>query len=229
MNKSTEVLEQKIGYIFKDKNLLKLALTHKSYSNEKSRQNKSNERLEFLGDSVLSLVSSNYLYKKFPAMSEGELTKMRSHLVCEPALCGYATELGVGDWLIMGRGEEMTAGRHRPSILADAFEAIIAAIFLDSGMTAAKKFVLSFIKKSVAKTDFLEHGSDCKTKLQEIVQRQKNNIIKYSVVDTTGPEHDKVFNVQVEVNGGIIGRGSGKSKKEAEQLAAKEALLKLTK
>lgn len=211
-------LEKNIGYSFADKELLKTALTHSSYANENRGGLSYNERLEFLGDAVLQLVTSEKLFTENPSMPEGRMSKQRAALVCEDALSGYAAEIRLGDFMLLGKGEEMSGGRQRPSILADAFEAVIGAIFLDGGMKEAKKFVLHFVDAA--------HLSlrDYKTLLQEIIQKNPGERLSYVVTGESGPDHDKSFNVEVHLNSNIIGKGCGKSKKQAEQAAAKEAL-----
>lgn len=216
--------EGKIGYIFKNKTLLSLALTHTSYANEAKRNKNHNERLEFLGDSVLSIIVSEYLYTNFTDMPEGELSKKRAALVCEKSLAGFAREISLGDYILLGRGEAANGGSDRDSILSDAFEAIIAAMYLDGGIEPAKSFVLGFISKKVDKDGVLSPFVDYKTELQEIIQQNKEEKVEYVLVGESGPAHDKSFEVEVHLNSNIIGRGKGKSKKHAEQLAAKEAL-----
>lgn len=218
-----EKLEQVIGYNFKDKTLIVQALSHSSYANEKKKQDGSNERLEFLGDSVLSIVVSDYLYKHLSQIAEGELTKIRASLVCEKSLYVFAQQISLGDYLYLGKGEENTGGRERPSILADAFEAVIAAIYLDGGLEAASRHILRFMPEDIQhqkKPAF----NDFKTILQEIVQKNPEEKVEYVLVGEEGPDHNKRFVVEVCLNSNVIGRGKGKSKKEAEQLAAKEAL-----
>ena len=219
----TEELERKIGYTFRDQKLLTRALTHSSYANEGKRHGKHNERLEFLGDSVLSIVVAKHLFLSYPNIPEGDLTKLRAGLVCEKALDVFADRIDLGKYLLLGKGEEMTGGRKRPSILADAFEALIAAIYLDGGMEEAERFVLSFIPKEldVKKANPL---SDYKTALQEIIQQNREEKIEYLLVSEKGPDHAKVFTVEVLLNSNVIGTGEGRSKKQAEQNAAKEAL-----
>lgn len=217
-----EKFEKVIGYKFKNKQLISQALSHSSYANEKKYTNGSNERLEFLGDSVLSIVVSDYLYKNLN-VAEGELTKMRASIVCEKSLHVFARQINIGDFIMLGKGEENTGGRERPSILADAFEAVIAAIYLDGGMEAATKHILHFIPndiKNAKKSVF----SDFKTALQEIVQKNPEEKVEYVLIGEEGPDHNKRFVVEVRLNSQMIGEGKGKSKKEAEQLAAKEAL-----
>ncbi|MBP3309537.1 MAG: ribonuclease III [Ruminococcus sp.] len=217
-----EKFEEIIGYEFRDKKLIQQALSHSSYANEKKRPGGSNERLEFLGDSVLSIVVSDFLYKNLN-VAEGELTKMRASLVCEKSLHVFAQQIHLGDFLMLGKGEENTGGRERPSILADAFEAVIAAIYLDGGIEPASKHILRFMPEDI------EHAkkpvfNDFKTVLQEIVQQNPEEKVEYVLIGEEGPDHNKRFVVEVCLNSQVIGRGKGKSKKEAEQLAAKEAL-----
>lgn len=218
-----EALEKKIGHSFKDKSLLKLALTHSSYANECGNPSRCNERLEFLGDSVLSLVVSDYIFKNFKDRPEGELTKLRASLVCEKSLCEFSKQMGVGEHILLGKGEMQNGGRERPSILADAFEAILAALYLDAGMDKAREHVLRFV------TDELKHSDDevfkdYKTTLQEVIQRNREEQLSYVLSSESGPDHDKCFTVEVRLNSNVIGKGSGKSKKRAEQMAAKQAL-----
>ncbi len=211
-------LEKNIGYHFRDKNLLKTAVTHSSFANENRGNLAYNERLEFLGDAVLQLITSEKLFKENPDMPEGRMSKQRAALVCEDALAGYSREINLGDFMLLGKGEEATGGRNRPSILADAFEALIGAIFLDGGMDNAKRFVRRFL--DAAHTSL----KDYKTLLQEIIQKNPGERLSYVVTGESGPDHDKVFNVEVHLNSNVIGKGTGKSKKQAEQAAAKEAL-----
>ncbi len=217
-----EELQNKIGYEFKDISLLETALTHSSYANEApSPKPESNERLEFLGDSVLGIITAEKFYKNYTNLPEGELTKLRAATVCEKSLSEFAGEIDLGKYLLLGKGEIGTKGYKRPSILADAFEALIAAIFLDGGMDEAKRFVLKYIEDAIKKhRGFKDH----KTVLQEVVQRNPGEIIEYVLAGESGPDHDKRFEVEVHLNSNVIGRGVGTSKKKAEQLAAKEAL-----
>ncbi len=221
--KNLEDFEKKINYTFKDKNLLFVALSHSSFANEKRKLRHSNERLEFLGDSVLSIVVSQYLFEHFTHLPEGELTKIRASLVCEKSLYEFAKEIDLGEHLFLGKGEENTGGRERTSILADAFEAVIAAVFLDGGLEAAKKHILRFIPKDIDSRKSVSF-SDHKTILQEIIQKNPEEKVEYKLVGQSGPDHNKAFKVQVCLNSNVIGTGIGKSKKEAEQMAAKEAL-----
>ncbi len=216
-------LEKRIGYTFKDKTLIYEALSHSSYANEKKKQRHSNERLEFLGDSVLSVVVSEYLFKNYPDFPEGELTKIRAALVCEKSLHQFALRIHLGDFLLLGKGEAHTGGRERPSILADAFEAVIAAIYLDGGLESARKHIMHFIPKTLPANHSLLFG-DYKTALQEVIQKNPEEKVEYVLVSESGPDHNKTFVVEVCMNSNIIGKGKGKTKKEAEQMAAKEAL-----
>lgn len=217
-------LEENLKYTFKNIGLLENALTHSSYANEVRNGVKSNERLEFLGDSVLSIIVSDYIFKQFKNIPEGELTKLRASLVCEKSLCGFSRELELGKYLKLGKGEDKGGGRERDSILADAFEAVLAAIYLDGGMEAAEKHVLRFILPELKQTDD-EVFKDYKTALQEIIQRNPEESVTYILTGESGPDHDKVFEVEVHLNSNVIGKGSGKSKKRAEQMAAKQALM----
>lgn len=221
-------LEEKLGYRFKDPALLKNALTHSSYANENRAEGvPSNERLEFLGDSVLGFVTAKHLYAAQPAMPEGRMTRLRAELVCEHSLYGVARELGLGEYLRMGHGEEKNGGRERASILADATEAVIAAIFIDGGIEPAE----SFIECRVLSPEAIRahHASDYKTELQELVQRRPDRQLRYTDAGESGPDHDKLFMSEVSLNGQTIGRGSGRTKKEAEQAAACQALERLNK
>ena len=216
-------LEKRIGYTFCDKQLLRTALTHSSYANESKNAHVSNERLEFLGDSVLGQVTAEYLYLHCPQVQEGGLTKQRAALVCEKALFGYAKEIDLGRCLLLGHGEKRTGGDQRPSILSDAFEALIAAIYLDGGALKAKEFVLRFIQKEFEEQK-RQNFQDYKTALQEIVQQNPEEQLEYVLVNESGPDHDKHFVVEVRLNSNVLSRGGGRSKKEAEQRAAQEAL-----
>ena len=215
--------EKIIGYSFKNKNLLYEALSHSSFANENKKQRNSNERLEFLGDSVLSIIVSDYLFEHYKHLPEGQLTKVRASLVCESSLFEFAKKIKLGDFIMLGKGEENTGGRKRASILADAFEAVIAGVYLDGGIEAASSYVLGFIPQdlSVAKA---ASNNDYKTILQEIIQKNPEEKIEYFLKSATGPDHDKTFNIQVKLNSNVIGEGKGHSKKQAEQMAAKEAL-----
>lgn len=219
-------LEAAIGYRFKNLSLLQNALTHSSYANERWHNSLlSNERLEFLGDSVLGMLVAEYLFRNFPNRPEGELTRMRADMVCEKTLAAAANRIGLGEHLLLGHGEEQGGGRSRDSILADAVESVIAACFLDGGITAALRFVQQFILVEVPVTKL--HNMDYKTRLQELVQQKKNQVLAYSLVGQSGPDHDKRFDVEVSLNGAVVGHGSGSSKKRAEQDAARAAIGKL--
>ena len=219
-------LETAIGYQFRNITLLQNALSHSSYANERWHDSlKSNERLEFLGDSVLGMVVAEHLYRTFPNRPEGELTRMRADMVCEKTLAKVANGLGLGKHLLLGKGEEQGGGRSRESILADAVESVIAACYLDGGMTAAVQFIQKFILVNVPVTKL--HNADYKTALQELVQQKKNQVLSYTLVGESGPDHDKHFAVRVLLNGVEIGTGEGTSKKRAEQDAARNALEKL--
>lgn len=213
-------LEKKIGYTFRDKELLRLALTHSSYANEKGKL-RDNERLEFLGDSVLGFITAEYLFEALKDKPEGELTKLRANAVCEKSLAMFAGEIELGEYILLGKGEAMTGGKSRPSILSDAFESVIAAVYLDGGMEEAKKFVLRFVSKSTTDT---KAATDYKTLLQEVIQKNPDEHLTYSLVAESGPDHNKTFTVEVYLNSNCIGTGSGHSKKKAEQEAAREAL-----
>ena len=216
-------LEKAIGYQFGNISLLQNALTHSSYANERYHNSlMSNERLEFLGDSILGMVVAEHLYRNFPDRPEGELTRMRADMVCERALAEVANRLSLGQHLMLGHGEERFGGRNRDSILADAVESVIAASFLDGGMGAARAFVEKFVLVEVPVKKM--HNADYKTALQELVQQKKNQTLSYRLVGESGPDHDKHFDVEVSLNGQVIGVGSGSSKKRAEQMAAKAAL-----
>ena len=223
--------EKKLGYTFKNKKLLKQALTHSSVIGVGSADSKTkvvaNERMEFLGDSVLSIVVSKYLYDNLKDCSEGYLTKLRANLVCEDALYKYAKKIGLGEQLIIGKGEESTGGRDRKSILSDAFEALIAAIFLDSGLEPATEFIVPFLPKGKALKSAKLVTGDYKTALQELIQQVPGGVIGYELVDEKGVAHEKVFFSNVIINGKVEGSGSGKSKKESQQQAARAALIKL--
>ena len=219
-------LETAIGYRFRNIQLLQNALTHSSYANERWHNSLlSNERLEFLGDSVLGMLVAEYLYHNFPNRPEGELTRMRADMVCEQTLAAAANRIGLGTHLLLGHGEEQGGGRNRNSILADAMESVIAACFLDGGMEAALKVVQQFILVEVPVTKL--HNADYKTKLQELVQQKKNQVLSYRLAGQSGPDHDKKFDVEVSLNGQVVGSGSGSSKKRAEQMAAQCAIEKL--
>ena len=216
-------LEESIHYRFNNKKLLTEALSHSSYANENKRNRRSNERLEFLGDSVLSIVVSQYLFEHFSHLPEGELTKIRASLVCEKSLHVFAKQIDLGKYLLLGKGEENTGGRERASILADAFEALIAAIYLDGGLDAAKEHILRFIPEDID-SQKSSAFNDYKTILQEVIQQNPEEKVEYVIADQSGPDHNKAFTVNVCLNTNVIGVGVGRSKKEAEQQAAREAL-----
>ena len=218
-----KILQENLEYTFRNISLLENALTHSSFANEARNGTKSNERLEFLGDSVLSIIVSDYIFKEFKNIPEGDLTKLRASLVCEKSLCRFSRELNLGEYLKLGKGEDKGGGRERDSILADAFEAVLAAIYLDSGMDAARTFVLRFVTSELVETND-DVFKDYKTALQEIIQRNPEESVNYILTGESGPDHDKVFEVEVRLNSNIIGRGTGKSKKRAEQIAAMQAL-----
>ncbi len=220
--KSIQQLQQVIHYQFHNITFLEVALTHSSYANEMRHQVRYNERQEFLGDAVLSIIVSDYLFNNY-TVPEGDLTKLRAALVCERSLDVMANKIGLGAYLRLGHGEEMTGGRTRPSIIADAFEALIAAIYLDSGIESAREFVLPFVIEMLEHEDSLSF-KDYKTILQEIIQQNPEEKLVYKLVGEKGPDHDKRFVVEVLLNSNVIGKGQGRSKKTAEQMAAKEAL-----
>ena len=215
-------LETRIQYKFKDFSLLKSAMTHTSYANEHRRQNlKHNERLEFLGDAVLEVLSSEFLYEKYPNKKEGELTKLRASMVCEPTLALCAKEWNMGKYLLLGKGEEANGGRKRDSIVSDAVEALIGAIYLDGGFASAKDFVYNFILKDIENKQLFY---DSKTILQEIIQGQNLGEVRYELIREEGPDHDKCFYVALKIDGKVIAEGSGHTKKAAEQQAAYKAI-----
>ena len=220
-----EELQDKIGYKFTEEKLLRQAVTHSSFANEKHlKKHSDNERLEFLGDAVLEIVSSEFLYKNYPKKSEGDLTKLRASLVCEPTLALCTREIDLGKYLYLGKGEDLNGGRMRNSILSDALEAVIGAIYLDGGFENAKKFIHRFILTDI------EHKKlfyDCKTSLQEVIQGHYEDELNYRLVSEEGPDHDKKFSVEARIGEKVIGRGIGHTKKAAEQEAAYQALLLL--
>ena len=221
MSSELSALKEKLGYKFESEKYLLVALTHSSYANE-AKLKESNERQEFLGDAVLSLVVSNYLFRRYQ-MAEGDLTRVRATIVCEKSLCGFAEEIGLGGVLLLGKGEEQTGGRERPSILADAFEALIAAIYLDGGLKAAEHFIHPFAERILC-GEAQPGMTDYKTLLQEIVQKNPGEQLSYRLAKETGPDHDKCFVAEVMLNSNVIGKGEGRSKKAAEQDAARDAL-----
>lgn len=219
-----EDLQNIIGYHFTNKELLIEALTHSSYANEhRSKHIRYNERLEFLGDAVLSIVVSDYIFKNCPELPEGELTKLRASLVCEKSLFEFAKTINLGKYLVLSKGERNNGGAERPSIVSDAFEALIAAIYIDGGMEAAAKHILHFVIPAI-KNSKKKKINDYKTTLQEIIQKNPGEQLEYVLVGQSGPDHNKHFVVEVHLNSNVIGKGGGRSKKEAEQQAAREAL-----
>lgn len=216
-----ESLEKKLGYTFQNKELLEEALNHSSYANEHRGGLGSNERLEFLGDSVLGFVSAEFLFKHYADLPEGDLTRMRAGLVCEQSLYEVAKELELGGYLKLGRGEEAGGGRERQSILADAVEAVFAAVYLDGGIGQVRELIERILLSQAAAA---EERKDYKTTLQEVVQRKSGQVLTYHMVSQSGPDHNKTFLFEVRLNGEPVGRGAGHSKKEAEQAAAKDAL-----
>ena len=228
MPKEISLLEEKIGYKFKNSELITTALTHSSYSNElraKKINISCNERLEFLGDSVLSIIVSEYLFIENKYLPEGELTKLRAELVCEKALSKYALEIGLGEYIFLGHGEERNGGRSHKAILADAFEALLAAIYLDGGFLKAEKFLLPYITVKIDKLIKQGRREDYKSLLQQFVQKSQGEILEYVLVGEEGPAHEKCFFFEVRLNNTTIGKGSGSTKREAEQRAAREALI----
>lgn len=227
--KALQRLCDTLGLAFSDIHLLHQALTHTSYANECKQQHIGhNERLEFLGDAVLDLIISEYIFRSFPFLSEGELTKARANTVCEQTLAKRALELGLGEYLLLGKGENLSGGRKRISILADAFEAIIGAIYIDSNYQNTSDFVLRQLKQPLLLVEKGDYVKDYKTLLQESVQKHGDTALSYKVIEESGPDHDKLFKVMVSINDDELGIGEGKSKKEAEQHAAKHALLKMS-
>ncbi|MBR6562692.1 MAG: ribonuclease III [Clostridia bacterium] len=227
--KDFSLLEKEIDYVFNDTRLLTVALTHSSYCNENRKRgfSVSNERSEFLGDSILSVITAEFLFHRFPDADEGFLTRTRAALVCEDTLAQFSNMISLGDYMLFGKGESASSGgRHRKSTIADAFEALIAAIYLDGGMENAKKFVLPFITKmldTVIKTG----TEDYKSRLQRIVQQTPEEVLSYTLVGEDGPPHDRTFSYEVYLNSNLLGKGKGRSKREAEQAAAREALILL--
>ena len=220
----TTDLEQKLGHVFRDRSLLDTALTHSSYANEsRGHGNNCNERLEFLGDSVLGVTVAEHLYRRYGDMPEGRMTRLRSELVCEQSLYRVAQKLELGRYLRLGRGEEHNGGRERPSILSDAVEALIAALYLDGGTSAASAFIHTWLLSELDETEPVCF-TDFKTALQELVQRRSGQTLSYELIGEQGPDHAKLFTVQVLLNGSPVGQGDGRTKKEAEQAAAHNAL-----
>ncbi|WP_066193975.1 MULTISPECIES: ribonuclease III [Gracilibacillus] len=220
-------LQADLEITFNDEELLRQAFTHSSYVNEHRRKDLvDNERLEFLGDAVLELGVSQYLFREFDELEEGDLTKLRASIVCEPALVRFAESLGFSHYILLGRGEEITGGRNRPALLADVFEAFIGALYLDQGYQPVIKFLKQHVYPEIS-TGAFSHTMDYKSQLQETIQQHKNRIVEYAIVDEKGPAHDREFFAVVTINSKIIGKGVGRTKKEAEQRAAKQALDRL--
>ena len=222
MNGHLKELEERIDYQFKNQNLFSQALTHSSYANENRFKGcQSNERLEFLGDSVLGMVTADYLFRAHPDLPEGDLTRTRAALVCEESLVEVARAWGLGEYLRLGKGENAGGGRRRPSIQADAVEAVLAAVYLDGGIGSARKIIQKYILDRESEK---ARNRDYKTALQELVQRESGQVLQYRLTGSSGPDHAKLFTVEVDLNGTPVGSGQGRSKKEAEQMAAKKAL-----
>ncbi len=223
--RSFNKLEERINYYYKDKNLLKLALTHSSYANEKrNKTNEYNERLEFLGDSVLGLIISEYVYNRYSDYTEGEMTKMRAKIVCENTLYEVASDIELGEYMLFGKGELLSGGKNRPSILADAFESLLASLYLDGGFAVVKEVIFKLMKEKISLAEKGLIVEDYKTYLQEYVQAKKNNYLKYELIEEAGPDHLKTFKTAVKINDEVYGIGEGRSKKESEQDAAKSAI-----
>ena len=221
-------LQEKIQYKFSNLKFLEQALTHSSYSHErKAGATTNNERLEFLGDAVLELTISDYIFSTYSKMPEGEMTKLRASVVCEPMLAKIAKEINLGDSIMLGKGEDLTGGRKKHSIIADALEALIGAIYLDGGLESARKFVIDMMESDINDMKNRFKMSDCKTYLQEIIQKDSKNQLEYVIVAEEGPEHDKIFVAHVIHEKRILGKGEGKTKKEAEQSAAMDAVTKI--
>lgn len=225
-------LEKRIGYEFRDKSLLREALTHSSYANEliqRGFDTKSNERLEFLGDSVLEIISSTYLFESFPDVPEGDLTRIRSEIICTAALCDYAKQINLGEHLLLGNGEKKNGGSDKPTTLENAFEALLGAIYLDTERTldTVRSFAVPFLSEKAGQAQF--DSTDYKSELQQIIQQTPGEELKYEVVDRVGPDNDPTFTVSALLNSNVIGTGSGPSKRKAEQAAARDALTKFFK
>lgn len=225
-------LEQRLSYVFKNKALLCEALTHSSYANELMQRGiecRSNERLEFLGDSVLEIIASTYLFESFPDVPEGDLTKIRSEIICTAALCEYARQIRLGEHLLLGNGEKKNGGSEKPTTLENAFEALLGAIYLDTGRTldTVREFAIPFLSKRAGQAQF--DSTDYKSELQQIIQQTPGEELKYEVVDRIGPDNDPTFTVTALLNSNVIGAGKGPSKRKAEQAAAKDALVKFFK
>jgi ribonuclease III len=226
--KNISQFEEKISYSFKNLSNLFIALTHSSYANEnKEEKLKSNERLEFLGDAVLNIVITEKIFTNYSGLAEGELTKMRASIVCEPSLMKCANQIEIGKYLLLGKGEELSGGRIRASILSDAMEALIGAIYLDGGLKNAKRFVYDVMSKTVEESSNGMIFMDYKSQLQELIQKKSDEKITYQIIEEKGPDHNKIFVSQLKIDETVFGVGEGKTKKEAEQNAAKEALKKI--
>lgn len=224
-NRNLKQLEKRIGYCFKDGELLRQAMTHSSFANEhRLKKEVCNERLEFLGDAVLEIIVSEYLFINYPDMPEGKMTRMRASIVCEPTLAFCSRDIELGSYLLMGKGEESTGGRHRDSIVSDAMEALLGAIYLDGGFTNAKEFVYGFILNDIGNKELF---FDSKTILQEMIQVDATNVLLYRLTGETGPDHDKMFMVEALLGDKVIGAGCGRTKKAAEQEAAYHAILRI--
>jgi ribonuclease-3 len=219
-------LQQQIAFTYRDPRLLERALTHKSYANE-NRLTEHNERMEFLGDSVLNLVVSELLMNALPEASEGDLSRIRAAVVSEPSLAAVAREIGLGEYLLVGRGEEQTGGRDKDSLLADSLEALVASLYLDGGIDRASDFITRFFSGTIGRVRTAGGTEDHKTGLQELCQERLKTLPEYRVVSESGPDHRKEFTIELSISGEVCGRGIGRNKKEAEQRAAKEALEKL--
>lgn len=225
ISSNISLIEDKINYAFKNREIIYTAITHSSYANErKAKKLKYNERLEFLGDAVLELVISEYLFKMYPNLPEGELTVTRAKIVCESSLAKCANDIELGKYLLLGRGEELSGGRNKFSILSDAYEALIGGLYLDGGLELAKGFILKYMESIIKNCVEGKVFYDFKTQLQEIVQQKSDQLIAYKIVDESGPDHNKTFITQVTINDVIFGKGTGHSKKESEQNAAKDAI-----
>lgn len=225
--KKLESLEKKVDYSFKDKGLMNMALTHTSYVKGDGRASEHNERLEFLGDAVLELCVSEYLYNRFSEYNEGDMTRLRAQTVCEGALFDVAKGLDLGSVLLLGRGEDHSGGREKPSILSDAVEALIGALYIDGGMDTARRFIMSFIGAAVQSAVSGGPHKDYKTMLQEYVQKRHMGQIAYVLTGSSGPDHNKIFAMDVSIAGTVVGSGEGKTKQEAGQQAAKAALIEI--
>ncbi|MED3725030.1 ribonuclease III [Priestia filamentosa] len=228
IKKQFQELQEKMGILFDNEKLLTQAFTHSSYVNEhRKKPYEDNERLEFLGDAVLELTVSKFLFNKYPAMSEGELTKLRAAVVCEPSLVKFANELQFGNYVLLGKGEEMTGGRQRPALLADVFEAFIGALYLDQGLEVVEKLLAQTVFPKIDDGNFT-YAMDFKSQLQELVQRDSQGLLQYQILQEKGPAHNREFISRVLLNGSELGTGVGRSKKEAEQKAAQVAITALT-